>query len=105
MYSLMVDIEGVRATQTREVTASGADECQLLEHWLLELLLLTETEGLVFRRFDVEIDGTKLSAVAHGEPLDRELHSILGDVKGVTRHMTSVERDDAGYTVRVLFDM
>lgn len=105
MYALMVDTAAVRETVSREVTATGSDECQLLEHWLLELLLLTETEGLVFRRFNVEIDGGSLKAVAHGEALDRERHVILGDVKGVTRHLTAVEREDAGHRVRVLFDM
>ena len=105
MYALMVDVAGVRETESRDVTATGADELQLLEHWLLELLFLTETEGLVFRRFDVELDGTSLRARAHGEHLDRERHEIGGDVKGVTRHLTQVEREDGGYRVRVLFDM
>jgi SHS2 domain-containing protein len=109
MYTLMVDPAGVREAETADVTATGADECQLLEHWLLELLFLTETEGPLFRRFDVTIDGTTLRGRAHGERLDRERHAIRGDVKGVTRHLTYVEREDGqaggGYRVRVLFDM
>jgi SHS2 domain-containing protein len=105
MYALMVELDGVGEAETREVTATGSDEEQMLEHWLLELLFLTETEGLVFRRFDVEIGDTSLRGSAHGERLDRERHEILGDVKGVTRHLTQVEREDGGYRVRVLFDM
>lgn len=109
MYALMVDPTGVRETETVDVTATGADDCQLLEHWLLELLFLTETEALVFGRFDVTIDGATLHARAHGERLDRERHAIRGEVKGVTRHLTQVEREDGqaggGYRVRVLFDM
>lgn len=107
MYALMVDLAEVRETESRDVTAAGADLRQLLEHWLLELLFLTETERFVFRRFDVEIgeDGTSLRARAFGERLDPERHAAGGDVKGVTRHLTEVEREDGGYRVRVLFDL
>jgi SHS2 domain-containing protein len=105
MYALMVDPAGVREIDSRDVTATGTDEGQLLEHWLLELLFLTETEALVFGRFEVTIDGATLEARAHGERLDRARHAIRGDVKGVTRHLTQVEEEEGGYRVRVLFDM
>ena len=105
MYALMVDLDGVREAATREIQASGADLERLLTNWLLELLFVTETEGLVFRRFDVEVEGTSLRAVAHGEPLDAERHELGGMVKGVTRHMMEVVPEDGGYRARILFDL
>lgn len=105
MYALMVDLDGVRERLSRDVAAAGVDERQLLEHWLLELLFLTETERLLFRRFDVRIDGTSLRARAFGETIDQERHLLGGDVKGITRHLTLVEREDGGYRVRALVDM
>ncbi len=107
MYALMVDPDGVRELEARETVASGQDLPHLLANWLLELLFLTETEGLVFHRFDVDIDDTamQLRATAHGEPIDRDRHALGGDIKGVTRHLLEVEREDGGYRIRVLFDM
>jgi SHS2 domain-containing protein len=107
MYALMVDVGAVRETEARDVTAAGADACRLLEHWLLELLFLTETERLVFRRFEVDIaqDGASLRARAFGERLDPERHAVSAAVKGVTRHLTEVTPEDGGVRVRVLFDL
>jgi SHS2 domain-containing protein len=105
MYALMVGLDGVREAATREIAASGEDLERLLTNWLLELLFVTETEGLVFRRFDVEVEGTSLRAVAYGEPVDPERHELGGVVKGVTRHMMEVVPEDGGYRARILFDL
>jgi len=105
MYALMVELNGVRETETREIAASGADLERLLTNWLLELLFVTETEGLVFRRFEVDIQGTSLRARAYGEPVDPKRHELGGVVKGVTRHMMEVVPEDSGYRARILFDL
>jgi SHS2 domain-containing protein len=101
----MVDPATVGETLQREVQASGDDAEHLLSGWLLELLLLTELENVVFGRFEVQIEGGRLTAVAFGEELDLERHEIRGMVKGVTRHMLSVNHEDSGYAARVVFDM
>lgn len=66
---------------------------------------MTETEGVVFRRFDVEVQGTSLCARAYGEAVDPERHELGGVVKGVTRHMMEVVPEDGGYRARILFDL
>ena len=105
MYSLMVDLATVRERVTREVEASGQDAEHLLSNWLLELLMLTEVENLVFRRFEVQIEGEQLKGTAFGEELDEERHDVRGMVKGVTRHMLSVKHEKTGYVARVIFDL
>jgi SHS2 domain-containing protein len=105
VYSLLTDPNLVEEREHREITIEAPDDARLLERWLIELLFLTETERLVFRRFDVTIAGMKLHATAYGEALDRARHELKGDIKGVTRHMTAVERVDDGYRARVLVDM
>ena len=105
MYSLMVDLSTVREGLKREVDAAGADAEHQLSNWLLELLLLTEVENLVFRRFDVRIEGERVRGQAFGEELDEARHEVRGMVKGVTRHMLGVEQSNNGYVARVVFDM
>lgn len=105
VYSVITDPQRIGERERREITVEAPDESRLLERWIQELLFLTETEGLLFRRFDVSIDGLRLHAKAYGEHLDRERHELRADIKGVTRHLTQVERNDHGYRVRVLLDI
>ena len=106
MYALMVDLDGVRDAETarrdgngrRRVPAAGA---------LAAGAAVPDGDRRRSCSGDSTstIDGTTLRGRAHGERLDRERHELRGDVKGVTRHLTQVEREDGGYRVRVLFDM
>jgi SHS2 domain-containing protein len=105
MYSLLADPGCVEEREQREITVAAQDDASLLEKWLLELLFLTETELLLFRRFDVMIEDTRLHAITYGEPIDRTRHELRGDIKGVTKHMTAVEESEDGFRARVLLDM
>lgn len=107
MYALQVELADVREREERrvELEREGAEE--LLVDWLLELVFLTDTEGLVFRRFEVEeLSGTRLRARAWGEPFDPERHrSHQAVVKAITRHLLEIAPEDGGYRVQVLFDI
>jgi len=105
MYALMVDATGVREIDVRTVSVRRDDVARLLTDWLLELLLLTETEGLLFRRFEVAVEDGLVRGQAFGERIDRARHELRGDIKGVTRHLLEVRREDGGYRAQVLFDM
>ncbi len=107
MYDLIVELDGVEERETRDVAVEGESSEKLLVDWLLELIFLTETEGLVFRRFQVdELSDTKLRARAWGEPFDPERHrSNNVMVKAVTQYLLEIREEDGGYRVQVLFDI
>jgi SHS2 domain-containing protein len=106
MYSIMVHLNRVSERVQRPVRVEAKDAEGLLTAWLLELLFITEVEGLVFRRFDVqEASPRHLAAVAHGEPLDPERHPKGAVVKAVTRHGLEVGPIEGGYRVRVILDI
>ena len=106
MYSIMVHLDRVSERVQRPVEVEAEDAEGLLTAWLLELLFITEVEGLVFRRFDVqEASPRHLTAVAHGEPLDPERHPKGAVVKAVTRHGLEVGPIEGGYRVRVILDI
>jgi SHS2 domain-containing protein len=107
MYDLMLDLDGVREEELREIALEAGSAEQLLIDGLLELLFLTETEGLVFRHFQVdELSDMSLRARAWGERFDPERHrSNNVMVKAVTHHMLEIGREDGGYRVQVLFDI
>ena len=107
MYDLIVDLDGIVERETRAVAVEGEGSDKLLMDWLLELIFLTETEGLVFRRFQVdELSDTKLRGRAWGEPFDPERHrSNNVMVKAVTQYLLEIGEEDGGYRVQVLFDI
>ena len=107
MYALMLDLSTVEEGEQRSVALEGDGFEELLIEWLLELLFFTETEDLVFRRFQVdELSGTRLRGRAWGERFTSERHrSYNVMVKAVTRHLLEIAREDGGYRVQVLFDI
>lgn len=105
MYGLMVDTAAVKERTARTIDVRADDPADLLVAWLLELLFLTEAEGLVFRRFAVDLQGGALHATAYGELLDEERHAVGLEIKAVTRHLLAVQQEETGVAVRVLFDV
>lgn len=77
----------------------------LLIDYLSELLFITEVENTVFCTFDVEIRGTRLSAVLRGEPFDPARHSAGTVVKGISYFGLEIVKEEEGYVVEIIFDI
>ena len=107
MYALILELDGVEEREMRQVALEDTNHEALLVDWLLELVFLTETEGLVFGRFQVdELSETRLRARAWGERFDSERHrSNNVMVKAVTQHMLEIAPEEGGYRVQVLLDI
>ena len=107
MYAVIVELDGVEERETREVALEGENFEALLVDWLLELVFLTETEGLVFHRFQIdELSEARLRGRAWGERFDAQRHrSHNVMVKAVTRYLLEIAQEDGGYRVQVLFDI
>ena len=52
MYALVLEIEDVQPREQRDIAVEAGGHEALLIDWLMEIVFLTETEGLVFRRFE-----------------------------------------------------
>jgi SHS2 domain-containing protein len=74
----------------------------LLVSWLGELLYLGERDACVFTDFDVlEVDPTRLRAVAHGRPVAQYRRHI----KAVTFSDLEIQKTTAGYETTIVFDV
>lgn len=95
LFDVMVNVEKVEKKEVREVEVEGEDLYSLLYNFLEELLILHDTEGLVFRDFEVKIEkteeGYKLKAKAYGEKLS-EKHEPKEEVKAITYHDMKIEQ-------------
>jgi SHS2 domain-containing protein len=89
----------------RDAELTGPDEESLLVEWLNELIYQFDTEGIIFKRFEIiQLDNTRLKARGYGEKVDKSKHKIKIGVKAATYHMLKVDKGDGG-RVQVLFDV
>ena len=103
MFSLIVELDTVQATGEVRVEVTGEDLESALMSFLSELLFVHETQDLVLCEFEVSIEAFHVTAVARGERLDRERHTLLLNVKAVTYH--NMKLDLANGQATVVFDI
>ena len=103
MYDQIVDASKIEHSVTREIEVSGSDDEERLYSFLSELLFITDCESLVFNQFKVLFNDDKVICTAEGEPLDLKRHHAKAEIKAVTYHMLSVNREEPSVTV--IFDV
>jgi SHS2 domain-containing protein len=86
---------------TRTMALEGVDHESLLVLFLSELLYLTESEGVGFDRFELEIKDFALRGTLYGAPVGAQMKEI----KAVTYHNLKILHSDAGFSVTVVFDV
>lgn len=106
LFEILCDPSEVGDSVQRRLVVVGDDLEQLMVVWLGELLFLHETEGLLFKRFEVEeVEDTRLKATVHGERFKEGHHTIKAEVKAVTYHQIQVRHKGSGWISRVIFDL
>jgi SHS2 domain-containing protein len=106
---VMVDLKTVKPAVSREIRLENKDIGNLLYDLLEELVFLKDKDLLLFSRFKLQVKEAKgrhvLTGTMHGEPIDKERHKLMCDVKAVTLHMFTVERTAKGWKARVVLDI
>lgn len=96
MFSVMVDLSGVRPLQSVEIACTASDRELLLVRWLNALLAEADLRGMVFCDFEVRLLDGGLAGTARGEPWDLERHVPGVEVKGATLTELEVARGEDG---------
>lgn len=78
------------------ISCEAPDPELLFADWLNALVYEMATRGYLFSRFEVTTDGTRLSATAWGEPVERDRHQPAVEVKGATYTALRVSEDRSG---------
>ena len=103
MFSLIADLDSVKAVGEIEVRLDAEDIPTLLLRWLSELLYIHETQRLLFSSFEVRVVGTSLQGRARGEAIDKKRHELKLVIKAVTRHGLTVDPEKG--IAEVIFDI
>jgi SHS2 domain-containing protein len=103
--AVVEDPSAVEPRQRHDVRLAGDEPDYLLFDWLKELLYLFDTGHWLFRRFEVQVAASGLTAAAWGEPFDPARHALAHEVKAITYHGLRVVPEDGGWLAEVIVDI
>jgi SHS2 domain-containing protein len=106
LFAMIVENpEDINLIEERSFEVAGDDRVYLLFDWLNELLYTSESEHLLLRQFDIELNETGLKAVARGEHMDPDRHRTDHEVKAITYHGLRVDQQEDGWIAEVIVDI
>jgi SHS2 domain-containing protein len=108
VFAIIVDLEQVRTSVTRQVTLEAESRDELLYAWLSELVYLKDVHRELYSDFDVVItagETMKLQATIRGDCVDNLAGLMRTDVKAITYHLLAIESTASGLKATVVVDL
>jgi tRNA nucleotidyltransferase (CCA-adding enzyme) len=105
MTAVVTDIETVEAREAVEIECEALDRELLFAEWLNALIYEMSARKVLFRRFTVRIEGTRLHAQAWGERVDSERHHPAVEIKGATYTALRVAREGYEWVAQTVVDV
>lgn len=95
LAATVTDAEIIEKTAVT-VTCDAPDVELLLVEWLNAVIYEMAVSGMLFGRFEVRIDGSRLEGALWGEPADQARHRPACEPKGATYTALHVAEDAQG---------
>ena len=76
--------EKVEAKESVPIQCEADEPDLLFADWINAVICEMDIRKMLFRRFEVNLEGSHLSAVAWGEPVDPDKHELAVEVKAAT---------------------
>jgi SHS2 domain-containing protein len=96
----------VEIVTTRPIAVRAGNLTDLLVDWLSAVILTASTHAELYAHASIDrFEEGAATGTLHGAPLDAARHALRFDVKAATYHGLLVEKTDAGYHARVIFDL
>ncbi len=105
LTAVITEPDSVSANERVEITCQATDDELLLVNWLNALIYEMATRKMLFSRYEVRIDGSRLFGTAWGEPIDVDRHQPAVEVKGATCTALKVRRDGDIWTAQCIVDV
>lgn len=106
---IMVKLDTIGDSEHYEITLQADSLENLLYDFLSELIFVKDTDGLLFKKFDVVIlhknKKYELLAKCGGEFIDRNKHELMDDAKAITKHMFEIKQENGKWIAKVLVDI
>lgn len=110
VYEVITDTGKVKPLNRVDLEVEGFDLENLLYRWVEEMLLYTDSEGMVFGLFRVcrieeTGDGYRIVSSAWGERFDPERHEHRTIVKAMTYAQMSISREGDCWRITFVVDI
>ena len=99
LVGVITDPALVVAKREIAVECEAADSEVLLVDWLNALVYEMAVRGMIFGRFAVRLEGTRLHGTAWGEEVDVARHEPAVEVKGATYTSLFVSQNPDGWWI------
>lgn len=106
LVAVITDPGRVVPRATVPIACEATDDELLLAAWLNAIVFEMAVRGMLFGRFHVDLQDSRLRATASGEPVSIERHEPAVEVKGATYTTLRVARtDDGGWMAQTVVDV
>lgn len=105
MSAIITDLSLIKANDVVDIQCEEDDASLLLADWLNALIYQMATRKLLFSRFEVRIDGSRLTGRAWGEPIDIDKHQPAVEIKGATYTELSVGEHAGQFVAQCVVDV
>jgi SHS2 domain-containing protein len=106
LFHVITDPETIQSKETRTISLQANDLEELLIDWLNEFIYLFDTQGLLFRDFDLLfLNAQSLEATVRGESYDESRHPIETIVKSATHHQLHIRREKGVWKAQIILDL
>jgi SHS2 domain-containing protein len=102
LTAVIADPAGVAASERVAIRCEAPDDELLLAEWLNAVVYEMAVRRMLFSRFAVQLDGSRLSGEAWGEPVEAARHHPAVEVKGATYTTLRVAPHDGGWIAQTV---
>ncbi len=96
LMAVMCQPDKVEPNEEIQINCEAPDAELLFIDWFSEIIYESATNGMLFGRFEVEIEDNELAGRAWGEKIDPEKHNTIVEVKAATYAELKVGRNEEG---------
>jgi tRNA nucleotidyltransferase (CCA-adding enzyme) len=106
LTAVVADPATVRAAEAVALDCEAVDDELLLAAWLNAVISEMALRRMLFGRYEVQLDGRRLHALAVGEPTSQARHRPAVEPKGATCTALRVARtEDGGWLAQTVVDV
>ena len=106
LVSVICDLDSIKPAVSRRIRCQEADPELLFFDFINEIIFLISSQGMLFSRIEVTINGPFLEAILDGEAIDPMRHDPAVEIKGASFNSLSVTRDkDGQWIARCVVDV
>ena len=105
MTAVVTDLAAVEAREAVTIECESTDRELLFAEWLNSLIFEMSVRKMLFGRFSVQLDGTRLHAQAWGESVDPARHHPTVEIKGATYTALRVACEEGEWVAQTVIDV